>query len=300
MRDLAGKVAVITGAASGIGKGIAEALMNAKMKVVLSDIERDPLEETARSLRAVGGEVHSTVTDVSDLKQVESLAQETLEVFGAMHVLCNNAGVVVDSRPSWRSTLDDWNWILGVNLMGVIHGMRTFLPIMLHQKTEAHIVNTASIASMTYGENTLYATTKAAVIALSEGTHLELRRRKQKPSVSVLCPSFVQSNILSSGRNRPGSLSDTGPVPKGPLVDVTRQWAKKQFESGLSARAVGDQVLSGILNEQFYIFTHSDWMPIVEQRMQHILAGKNPETPDRPGDDILKSMIGVAPSTSKT
>jgi NAD(P)-dependent dehydrogenase (short-subunit alcohol dehydrogenase family) len=299
MHALAGKVAIITGAASGIGKGMAEAFVSAKMKVVLSDIERGPLDETTRALRAVGGEVHSVVTDVADLQQVERLAQETLEVFGATHVLCNNAGVVVDSRPSWRSTRDDWNWILGVNLMGVVHGMRAFLPIMLQQNTEAHIVNTASIASMIYGENTLYATTKAAVVALSEGTHLELKRRKQKPNVSVLCPSFVQSNILSSGRNRPGFLADTGPLPKGLLVDITRQWAKKQFENGLSARAVGDQVLSGILNEQFYIFTHANWLPIVEQRMQHILAGKNPEIPDRPGDAILRSMIDGAPPASR-
>jgi NAD(P)-dependent dehydrogenase (short-subunit alcohol dehydrogenase family) len=295
MQDVAGKVAVITGAGSGIGRGMAEAFVDAKMKVILSDIERGPLEETAKSLAAAGGDVRAVVTDVSNHEQVQALSQEALKTYGAVHVLCNNAGVGVASHPSWKSTLDDWQWILGVNLMGVVHGIRTFLPIMLRQGVDAHIVNTASLAAFIPGENALYATTKAAVVALSESLYLELKRSKSKTTISVLCPAFVKSNILSSGRNRPKSLADVGPPAAGPFANVALDWVKNQVDNGLDPRAVGDQVLSAVKAERFYIFTHPDWKPVVEQRMQRILADENPTFPVQPpGSEILKAMVEEA------
>src|SRR5262245_36372526 len=133
MKDVHGKVAVVTGAASGIGRGMCEAFVEAGMRVVLADVERQALERTASALRDAGADVHAVVTDVSKPEQVQALADETLRHFGAVHVVCNNAGVATESVPGWAGTLDDWNWILGVNLGGVIHGVRTFLPILIHR-----------------------------------------------------------------------------------------------------------------------------------------------------------------------
>ena len=146
MKDFKGKVAVVTGAASDIGRGMAETFVAAGMKVVLSDIEEPTLLTTTESLRAAGADVHAVVTDVSQSSQVEALAKAVLERYGKVHILCNNAGIAAGGQSTWTSTLDDWNWIVGVNLMGVVHGIRTFLPIMIAQDEEAHIVNTASMA----------------------------------------------------------------------------------------------------------------------------------------------------------
>jgi len=142
MKEFKDKVAVVTGAASGIGRGMAETFTAAGMKVVLCDIETQALEETTRSLRAVGADVHAVRTDVSKPDQVDDLARQTLRKYGAVHVLCNNAGIMVGGSTGWKSSVDDWRWIVGVNLMGVVHGIRTFLPIMIEQDSEAHIVNT--------------------------------------------------------------------------------------------------------------------------------------------------------------
>lgn len=291
MQQVSGKVAVVTGAASGIGRGMAETFAHAGMKVVLADVEPAALEETAAALRQSGADVHTVVTDVSRVEQVEALAQQTLRTYKAVHVLCNNAGVTLHSRPSWKSTLDDWNWILGVNLMGAIHGIRAFLPIMIEQGGEAHIVNTSSLAAFVWNENTAYATTKGALVALSESLYLELKRANLKPKVSVLCPAYVNTKLEQSYRNRPESLADAGPVPSGRIAEVMREWVRKQFELGLSPRAIGAQVLRAIQEERFYVFTHADWMPLIEQRARRIQAGQNPEFPVRPGDEMLQQML---------
>ena len=160
MKDVHGKVAVVTGAASGIGRGMCAAFVEAGMRVVLADVERQALDSTAATLRDAGADVHTVVTDVSKPDQVGALADETLRHFGAVHVVCNNAGVGTETMPSWSGTLDDWNWVLGVNLMGVIYGVRTFLPILINQGAGGHIVNTASLAGLVTGGNTPYAVTK--------------------------------------------------------------------------------------------------------------------------------------------
>jgi NAD(P)-dependent dehydrogenase (short-subunit alcohol dehydrogenase family) len=292
MRDVAGKVAVITGAASGIGRGMAESFADAGMKIVLADIEQDALAKTTEALRGAGADAHAVVTDVSKPEQIEALANETLERFGAVHVLCNNAGIGTISISTWETTLDDWKWILGVNLMGVIYGIRTFMPIMLGQDSESHIVNTASMAGLVAGaDGAPYAVTKFGVIALSEHIYLELQRAGARTGISLLCPGFVNTNIMDSARNRPPELPDASPEPTGPLVDVMREWFEEEIRKGLSPRTVGDQVLSAIREERFYILTDSEWNDMIETRVTRILNGENPITVPPPGTEALLEKV---------
>lgn len=294
MRDVKGKVAVVTGAASGIGRGMCETFVAAGMRVVLSDVEEKALALTTAALREGGADVHGVVTDVSKPEQVEALAQETLRTYGAVHVVCNNAGVGVTTFPSWTSTLDDWRWVLGVNLMGVIHGVRTFLPIMIDQGTEAHIVNTASLAGLLTGGGTVYSVTKFGVVALSEGVYLELRQGGYKPSISVLCPGFVNTNILDSARNRPADLPDVGPPPTGLVFDVFREWFEEQLRNGMNPRRVGEIVLEAIREDRFYVLPHPDAKPAIEHRMRQIVAGENPAPLPPPGFEALLQRLAVA------
>ena len=215
MKEVAGKVAVITGAADGIGRGMAEAFAAAGMKVVLSDVEEPALAETTQALRDDGADVHAVVTDVSKPEQVQALADESVRRFGAVDVLCNNAGIAMPTPSSWETSLDDWKWIIEVNLMGVIHGVRSFVPIMLEQGSESHIVNTASIAGLVAGGDIAsYAVTKFGVVALSEHLYLELEQAGAKTKVSVLCPGFVATNIMDSERNRPADRPDASRSPR--------------------------------------------------------------------------------------
>ena len=290
MKDVNGKVAVVTGAASGIGRGMCEAFVQAGMRVVLADVEQKALERTTQTLRAGGADVHAVVTDVSKPAQVEALAAETVRRYGAVHVVCNNAGVAAETMPSWSGTLDDWNWVLGVNLMGVIYGVRTFLPILINQGAGGHIVNTASLAGLVTGGNTAYAVSKFGVVALSEGVYLELKQGGFLPSISVLCPGPVDTNILDCARNRPPELSDTVPMT-GPVVDAFREWFREQLKQGLNPRQVGEQVLAAICEDRFYILTHPDWNQFVERRMQSILAGENPSLLPPPGIESLMEKL---------
>ncbi|WP_191094114.1 SDR family NAD(P)-dependent oxidoreductase [Nocardia colli] len=271
MDELTGKVAVVTGAASGIGQGMAEAFLDAGMRVVLSDIEVDALHSTTAELQGNGADVHAVIADVSAPDDVTELAEATLEKYGAVHVLCNNAGVHAGGRPSWDSTLDDWEWILGVNLMGVVHGHSIFLPIMIEQDEPAHIVNTASLAALV-GGSSLYGATKAAVVALSETIHHELVGGGFKPRISVLCPGLVATNIFDSERNRPTRYAETGPRPAGWDIDA----ARTAFALGTSPRTIGEQVVQAIHEERFYVLTHPEWNGHIEHRMKQILNGDNP------------------------
>jgi NAD(P)-dependent dehydrogenase (short-subunit alcohol dehydrogenase family) len=291
MKDVKDKVAVITGAASGIGRGMAESFAAAGMKLVLSDIEPKALEDTAQTLRASGADAHPVVTDVSKPEQIEALAAETLRRYGAVHVLCNNAGIGVGGRPSWTTTLDDWTWILGVNLMSVVYGLRTFLPIMIEQGTEAHVVNTASMAGLVPGGSIPYSVTKFGVVALSEGVYMELQRGRYKPRISVLCPGFVRTNILDSDRNRPPELGNASAWATGPVADSFREWFAEQVEQGQSPRTVGDHVLAAIRDERFYILTHPEMRPLVEQRMKDIVSGNNPTQLPPPGWESLLEKL---------
>ncbi len=284
---------MVTGAASGIGRGMAEAFAAEGMKLVLSDIEAGALESTAEELRSGGAEIRAVRADVSQPEQVEALARETLDAFGSIHVVCNNAGVATGGVPTWESTLDDWRWILGVNLMGVVHGVRSFIPLMLERGEEGHVVNTASIAGLVTGAgNALYSVTKHAVVALSESLHNELSLRGARVGISVLCPGWVNTQIDESERNRPGELADTADLPETPEVQMFSKVFREQLRTGLDPRRAGEIVVEAIRAQRFYVLTH-DWQNMIQHRMENILGDRDPTPVAPPGlEDLLAGALG--------
>jgi NAD(P)-dependent dehydrogenase (short-subunit alcohol dehydrogenase family) len=264
------------------------------MKAVLADIDADRLNNTLKSFKDSGANVIGIPTDVSDPEQVKKLAKQTLDAFGGVHILCNNAGVGYGGRNSWEIPLEAWNWVLGVNLMGVINGIHTFMPIMLEQDVEAHIVNTASAAGIIVNAwNVSYGVSKHAVVALSESMHLELKNKASKVKVSVLCPGPVNTDIMhSSQRLRPDS------VPPPPESTKEEELFRKAFglwiERGLEPREVGRQVVEAIREERFYILPH-DYSKYVESRLNDILGSKNPELRPMPQDlaQIVQEVMGA-------
>ncbi len=286
MKEFKDKVAVITGAASGIGRGIAERCVEEGMKVVLADIDEEYLRKADTETRALGGTVLSVVTDVSKRKDLELLARKTLDAFGEVHLLVNNAGVG-GGGPLLESTWNDWEWVIGVNLWGVIHGVKIFTPIMLAQNTDCHIVNTASIAGLTAsGRTGAYAVTKHAVVALSEHLSLALEERNALVKVSVLCPAFVKTNIMSAERNRPAKLQNE-PVDTPPQVQAYLDFMKAAVEAGIPPIKVAEQVFEAIKEERFYILTHPEWLPVVKLRVDKLLQLENPLNP---GDTIMEIL----------
>jgi len=214
MKAFQGKVAVVTGAASGIGRALAERCAQEGMKVVLADIEGQALLQASGDLAAQGAQTLAVPTDVSQAGEVETLARKAFEAYSAVHLLFNNAGVGAGTT-AWESTLADWEWVLGVNLWGVIHGLRAFVPRMLAQETECHVVNTASVAGLLPGRG-VYGVSKHAVVALSEALSADLGQQRSKIGVSVLCPGYVNTRILdSSVRHRPPVTGEGEPGPSG-------------------------------------------------------------------------------------
>ena len=281
MKEFKDKVAVITGAASGIGLGIAKRAVKEGMKVVLADIEEKSLSQTEKELKALGGTVISVLTDVSKVEDVEKLARKTLKAFGEVHLLCNNAGVAA-SGLLWETQITDWKWVIDVNLFGVIHGIRVFVPIMLKQDNECLIVNTASLEGLISESpgNGIYAVTKHGVVALSEVLIEELKILNSKINVSVLCPGFVSTKIADSERNRAPEMC--GPDYEPALDKFCRTHPElKQFtdmfikaiEEGLSPDKAGDIVFEAIKNEFSYILTDASFMykKLVKKRMEGIL-----------------------------
>jgi NAD(P)-dependent dehydrogenase (short-subunit alcohol dehydrogenase family) len=285
MRDVAGRVAVITGGASGIGRGMAEVFAGAGMKIVLADVDETRVAETARALEKSGAQVLPVRTDVSKQDEVDRLAQRALDAFGAVHVVCNNAGVAHGGVPTWESTLHDWEWIVGVNLMGVVHGVRTFTPILI-EEGEGHIVNTASMAGLISGAgNALYGVTKHAVVALSEALFNELRLAQTNVHVSVLCPGWINTEILrSSERNQPDAVRRSRPeVRTTPESEIRRKQVETLVASGLSPARVGELVLAAIRAERFWILTHPEWKGAIRHRLENVLEERDPTpvTPQR-------------------
>jgi NAD(P)-dependent dehydrogenase (short-subunit alcohol dehydrogenase family) len=278
MKEFKDKVAVVTGAASGIGRGIAERCAQEGMRVVLADIEEAALAQTEQALKAGGAAVLAVRTDVSKAGDVEALAHKTLDAFGAVHLLVNNAGIGAGST-IWESTLADWEWVMGVNLWGVIYGLRTFVPIMLAQDTEGHIVNTASVAGLLpYHPSATYQVTKHAVVALSEQLYYSLAYQNAKIKVSVLCPGWVKTRILESERNRPVELqNEPAGTPITPEVEALIQAMAEAMQTGLSPQQVADMVFDAIRKDKFYILTHPDTKPLIQQRMEAILQERNPD-----------------------
>lgn len=278
MKNFKDQVAVITGAANGIGFGIAERCAQEAMKIVLSDIETETLAEAEQKLRAAGADVISVQADVSNAQDVEKLAQKTIDAFGKVNFIFNNAGVSGGKGKSWERTLSDWEWTLGVNLWGVIHGIRTFVPIMLEQDTECHVINTASTAALiSMPGDAIYSASKHAVISMSETLHLELEQIDSKVKVAVICPFFVNTNILTSERNRPeAQQSKTEQVPNAqegrPADDA---WAKA-LEQGQTPAELANGVFQAIREDKFYIITDPSMKPMAESRMQDIMQERNP------------------------
>ena len=277
MKDFKDKVAVITGAASGIGRALADRCVQEGMKAVLADVEAEPLATAEASLKAFGATVLAVQTDVSQVRDVEALAQKTMEAFGAVHVLCNNAGVGTEAAV-WESTLAEWEWVVGVNLWGVVHGVRVFVPLMLAQDAECHIVNTASTAGLISGPGLgAYKVTKHGVVTLSETLHHELAERGAKVKVSVLCPGIVNTRIMESARNRPGGLPPTG--PRGPASEERWEALRRLVPAGMPAAQVADAVFEALRKDRFYILTHPEGKEAVRTRMEDILQERNPTPP---------------------
>ena len=271
MKVLRDKVAVITGGASGIGRAVAERAASEGMKLVLADIEEAPLKMTAEALTASGAEVEAVPTDVSDGSDVEALRDRALERFGAVHLVHNNAGVGVGG-PLWTVSEADWKWILGVNLWGVVHGIRAFVPLLVDQG-EGHIVNTASVAGLTSpGFLGPYNATKHAVTTISETLYRDLRATGSSVGVSVLCPGFVRTGIGDSERNRP----DWAPALNDAVGDGLRDVIHQLVAGGIEASDVADRVLDAVRTDTFYILTHDDSRQMVETRMGDILEGRSP------------------------
>lgn len=273
MEHLDGKVAVITGAASGIGRAMAERFGRAGMALVLADIEEEPLDATAAALRGEGLDVTTAVCDVSRGEDIEALARTALEAHGAVHLLCNNAGVG-GGGPMGQLTVDDWSWVLGVNLWGVIHGIRVFLPL-LEKAGEGHIVNTASVAGL-FSAPFMgpYNASKFAVVSLSETLCNELKMTGSEVGVSVLCPAWVRTRIHESARNRPASGESATPgagLGEEPLALLT-----ELVESGMEPAVVADQVLEAVVQRRFYILTHEGSAEAVQQRADAIVGGEDP------------------------
>ena len=265
MKEFKDKVAVITGAASGIGLGIARRAVKEGMKVVLADIEKDALKQAEEELKSAGAEVISVVADVSKLEDIENLAQKTIKSFGEVHLLCNNAGVAAPGA-LWECIYSDWEWVMGVNLWGVIYGVQTFIPIMLKQESESYIVNTSSMAGILQGDgiNGIYSVTKQAVVALSESLRTAFVNPLfgSKIGVSVLCPGVVNTKITSSERNRPAEFCGEDYIPSldriiknHPEAELLVREAPKIWENGTPPDESGDIVFEAIKNDVFYIFT---------------------------------------------
>jgi NAD(P)-dependent dehydrogenase (short-subunit alcohol dehydrogenase family) len=282
MQEFKDKVAVITGAASGLGLAMARRFAREGMKLALGDIEEEPLRRVEQEFRRSGIPVLAIRTDVSRAHDVERLAEKTLATFGAVHVVCNNAGVG-PGGVVWENTVADWEWVLGVNMWGVIHGVRVFVPIMLRQNTPGHVVNTASVAGLLSVPGMgIYCVSKHAVVTLSECLYHDLAARGAKINVSVLCPAYVPTGIADSERNRPAMLHNP-PRPRSPEDLERERQMRHAVESGrISPDEVAQMVFDGIVNERFYILTHPRIKVAIESRMEDILEGRNPTDLSRP------------------
>jgi NAD(P)-dependent dehydrogenase (short-subunit alcohol dehydrogenase family) len=283
MQDLAGKTAFVTGGASGIGLGIAKALLRAGMNVVIADIRSDHLD--AASAELAGGDrvlaVRLDVTDRADFARAADLAEAR---FGKLHLLVNNAGVAVVG-PTELATFADWDWVMGVNLGGVINGVTTLLPRILSHGEGGHIVNTSSMSGMVpVGGTTIYSTAKAAVLTMMETMRPELEARGV--ICSAFCPGAVQSNIANAGETRPDELADSGYAE----ADKRRRDGGQFFHLYMTKEEVGERVLEGILNDELYILTHAEFLPGVTDRANAMIASV---PANRPQNEDYRQTFGM-------
>jgi len=278
MKNFSGKVAVITGAGSGFGREFARIGAKLGMRLALADVQADALAATVDELAGQGATVFGERTDVSKGEDVERLAARTLDAYGAVHLVFNNAGVASGGL-AWESSVRDWEWVLGVNLWGVIHGVRVFTPILLAQGEEAHIVNTASVAGLVNPQMmAVYNVSKHGVVSLSETLFHDLRLVGGKVGVSVLCPAFVPTGISESERNRPATMGNEAP-PTASQQALKSQLDKAVNSGRISAVQVAETTFEAIREGRFYVITHDRMMPSIELRMQDVVARRNPTDP---------------------
>ncbi len=278
------KTAVLTGAGSGFGLECARIGAKLGMNLVLVDVQQDALDKATAEITAMGAQVLPFKLDVSNATQFEALGQAVFKRFGTPHFVFNNAGVGAGGL-IWENSLKDWEWVLGVNLMGVVHGVRTFTPMMLEAAKkdpsyQGHIVNTASMAGLLNAPNMgIYNVSKHAVVSLSESLYQDLALVTDQIGASVLCPFFVPTGITQSGRNRPGELSDTGvKLTKSQLIG--QAMSDKAVSSGkVSAADVAQMVFDAIAANQFYIYSHPKSIKSVQTRMEDIVQIRNPTDP---------------------
>ena len=275
MESFRDRVAVVTGAASGIGLALAERFAAEGMKVVMADVEPAALDAAAAAVRAKAPAVLAVRVDVSQADDVERLARETYAAFGAAHVVCNNAGVAVIGAVHEHS-LADWQWVIGVNLWGVIHGVRAFVPRMLAGGDEGHIVNTASMAGLSTAPfMSVYDVTKHGVVALSESMFKEFEATGAPIGVSVVCPGLINTNIMRSSRNRPPELADEGKA--GPMAQTFGQGLADRLTRGYPPSEVADQVVRGIREKRFYVVpAQPEVREAATIRAKDIIELKNP------------------------
>ncbi|HLE67284.1 MAG TPA: SDR family NAD(P)-dependent oxidoreductase [Burkholderiales bacterium] len=278
MKDLKQKVAVVTGGASGLGRSMALAFAREGMRVAIADVDRGGLETVAGELRALGTKVLAQRVDVSKGDQVETLASRVVAELGGVHVVCNNAGVAL-TAPVWDTTVADWQWTLGVNLWGVIHGIRVFVPRLIAQD-EGHVVNTASVAGLISPPGSgAYGASKHAVVTLTETLYHDLQEHGSSVGVSVLCPAYVPTGIAESERHRPKEFLNP-PREPSPLLRAKQAMLRKAVQTGkISADQVAQMVVAAVKANRFYIVTHPRIMGAVELRMRDILDERAPHNP---------------------
>jgi NAD(P)-dependent dehydrogenase (short-subunit alcohol dehydrogenase family) len=299
MELVAGQVAVVTGAGSGIGLALAERLAAAGLHLVLADVQDDALAAAARKVAAHGIEVVTSHTDVSKEADVNALATMTLERFGAVHVVCNNAGVSGAGDP-WFGPIDGWEWTMGVNFWGMVYGMRTFLPHVI-ASGGGHIVNTASMAGLYPGFAPAYDASKHAVVAVTESLYHSMQLAQLPIGVSCLCPGWVKTGIIDSDRNWPSEYGDLPAV--APAAEVSRNYVRRAIDEGMQPGAVADLVVDAIRTGRFWVLPHPDWVEIAVERWHGIADGQNPVAPEEfpgmpPRSQIVAEVLaamGTAP-----
>jgi NAD(P)-dependent dehydrogenase (short-subunit alcohol dehydrogenase family) len=283
VKDFKGKVAVVTGAASGMGLAFSHKFAEEGMKVVLADIEAEPLSMAEAAIKQKGGDVLSVRTNVMTEADVNRLADAAFARFGNVHIVCNNAGVAATaatlrSRP-WEGPLADWDWTFGVNFMGVLYGIRAFIPRMLENGDEGHIVNTASMAGLLTGANP-YNVSKHGVVCLTEGIYKEFKGMGAKLSASVLCPGLINTSILDAERNRPPEFGHTDKAALRPELQQFAAGFEAALKAGYEPEEVARQVFNAVRDDQFYIFpAQENVLESVRTRMEDIIEQRNPTMP---------------------